>query len=527
MEKTKMLHGKPLIIFTLSIFIATTLSSGAGAQEIKTKNAMAFEDVCKFAEKLANASFESARDQNIPKFLKDLTYDQYRDIRYKPEKALWKSEKLPFQIQFFHTGSIYDIPVKINIIEDNTVHPFPFSADLFDYGKNDLSGKIPDNMGYTGFRIHSPINTPTYFDEFAVFLGASYFRAVGKGQVYGLSARGLAIDTATEAGEEFPYFKEFWLIKPRAGSRDIKIYALLDSPSVSGAYCFVIKPGKETQIAVNSRLYFRKKIKKLGIAPLTSMFLFGENAPTYGERDFRPEVHDSDGVEVKIGDTDNLWRPLVNRKTLFINSFRADGLREYGLVQRDRNFDHYQDLESRYDKRPGVTVTPNKYWRTGAVELVQLPCDKEYNDNIAAYWVPDNSGDLPNPVTFSYTLKWSLWDNSNEDLGYITDTRSEKSSDGRKLKFVIDYAWAKSNALPEGSAVDTDISISDQRYELTEFQIMKNTVTGGWRLVLVLSERDSLIPSDILPSLRPATELRAFLKNGGKRITEIWSYGVQ
>src|SRR5262249_47540238 len=255
-------------------------------------------------------TFEAPKAR-VPEWLGKITYDQWRDIRFRADQTLWRDKGLPFQVQFFHPGLYYDRTVKVNVIDGGSGKLQDFSPSQFDYGRNDFASKVPQDLGYAGFRVHAPIKKPDYFDEVIVFLGASYFRAVGKQQVFGMSARGIAIDTALPSGEEFPYFKEFWLVTPEAGAKELTIYAMLDSPSLTGAYRFVVRPGDQTAVAVDARIFLRREGKKLGIAPLTSMFFHGENSSPWRE-DFRPEVHDSDGLLVNFASGEWLWRPLDN-----------------------------------------------------------------------------------------------------------------------------------------------------------------------------------------------------------------------
>ena len=83
-------------------------------------------------------------------------------------------------------------------------------------------------------------------------------RASARDQVFGLSARGLAIDTAESWGEEFPWFREFWLVTPAPNAKELTIYALLDSPRVTGAYRFAVEPGEQTRVDVECRLFLRE-----------------------------------------------------------------------------------------------------------------------------------------------------------------------------------------------------------------------------------------------------------------------------
>ena len=374
------------------------LSSLLVACAAQTARAFGLEDVAKRAKQLAASAYADPRG-NVPRWLLDLNYDQYRDIRFRPERALWHDRKLPFSVQFFHPGFFYDRTVIIHVVSGSgAVSPVNFSPDQFDYGRNNFEGRVPQDLGYAGFRIHYPIKSTSYHDEVAAFLGASYFRAVGRDQVYGLSARGVAINTALSSGEEFPWFREFWLVQPAPGAQELTLYALLDSPSATGAYRFVVAPGPQTHVDVEMRLFPRTPLGKLGIAPLTSMFLHGENGA--GEvADYRPEVHDSDGLLVSASSGEWLWRPLQNPQDLSVTSFELVSPRGFGLVQRDRDFDHYQDIEARPDLRPSAWVQPKGEWGAGRVELVEIPTRNDTNNNIVAYWVPQATASTNTPVS--------------------------------------------------------------------------------------------------------------------------------
>ena len=252
-----------------------------------------FQKLSEMARKLSQSAYV-APAETLPESLKKLDYDQHRDIRFARDNGPWFGKKLPFEIQFFHLGSLFQVSVPINEVINGKTRPIKYSSNYFDYGKNKFNTEEFKNIGYAGFRLHTPLNTSSYYDELISFLGASYFRALAQDQKYGISARGLAIDTAVQTGEEFPIFREFWIERPTRRADSVTIYALLDSPSIAGAYKFVVTPGKTTVMNVESLLYPRKKINKLGIAPLTSMFLFGENTKNRFD-DHRPEVHDSDG----------------------------------------------------------------------------------------------------------------------------------------------------------------------------------------------------------------------------------------
>ncbi|MDQ2779923.1 MAG: glucan biosynthesis protein G, partial [Pseudomonadota bacterium] len=367
--------------------------------------AFGLDDVAAIAAREASAPYR-ASPPALPAELAALDYDAMRDIRYRSERAVWRDQGLPFELQFFHLGRNNRQPVQINQIVGGQVQPIHYDPAAWTFGKNRLNRNQWGDIGYAGFRVHTALNQPGVRDELIVFLGASYFRALGQGQRYGLSARALAIDTVDAPpgqGEEFPRFTTFWIERPAANAKALVIYALLDSPSAAGAYRFTVTPGAETVIEVEQRLYLRGPVARLGIAPLTSMYSSGENQPQPG--DFRPEVHDSDGLMVQA-DGEALWRPLVNPSTPLVSSFSARSLLGYGLMQRDRNFASYEDDEAHYERRPSAWVEPVGDWGPGRVELLQLHTPDETHDNIVAYWVPATQPAPGTPLALSYRLHW-------------------------------------------------------------------------------------------------------------------------
>ena len=472
-----------------------------------------FEDVARRAQQLAAKPHERAAPA-LPKALADLNYDQYRDIRYKPEQALWRSSRLPFEVQFFHPGLYFNQIVKTNLITAEGVRPLPFNPDHFDYGRNDLDADKLREVGYAGLRVHYPLNRADYKDELLVFLGASYFRAVGRGAQYGLSARGLALDTGELGGEEFPAFTEFWLEWPRAEDQQLTIYALLDSRRVTGAYRIRLKPGDSTTTEVKLRLYFRDSVKKLGIAPLTSMYFYGENQPAAAE-DFRPEVHDSDGLLLHT-DPEWIWRPLVNPRRLLITSFGANNPRGFGLMQRDRAFSSYEDLEARYDLRPSAWVEPRGDWGRGRVELVQIPTPDETNDNIVAYWVPEQAPEAGSSMDIEYGLRWEMKFATQPPLAHVVQTRRGhgrgREPDG-SLRFQIDFGGPLLERLLPDTRLVSGVWVGDNA-ELLERQTFRNEVTGGWRVSLRVRRLDDSKP----------VEMRAVLRNGEENVSETWAY---
>jgi len=470
------------------------------------------DDVAKRAEAQARVPFRSPAGE-VPDWLTQISYDQWRDIRFRPDRAFWRDAKLPFQAQFFHPGLFYDRTVAVHVVDAKGNQPVPFNPSDFDYGANEFGSRVPQDLGHSGLRLHYPIKRKDYLDEVIVFLGASYFRAVGRDLVYGLSARGLAVDTASPTGEEFPYFREFWLQRPAPSARSLVLYALLDSRRLTGAYRFEVHPGVATRVAVEARLYFREPVEKLGLGPLTSMFFHGENTTTFFE-DFRPEVHDSDGLLLHSSTGEWLWRPLDNRRRLELSSFDLPDPKGFGLVQRDRDFDHYQDLEARYDLRPSAWVEPKGAWGRGRVELVEIPTDDEVNDNIAVYWIPGEPAVPGAPATYSYDLHWYGEEPGRPPGGRVAATRLDRKDD--VWRFVVDFTGEELVALPPDTVLQGVVTIGSgaaDEGELVGQFVEKNPVTGGFRLVFQVKPRRS----GPLP-------LRAFLQHGAGALTETWSY---
>ncbi|HEY2772759.1 MAG TPA: glucan biosynthesis protein [Candidatus Binatia bacterium] len=489
---------------------ATLLAAPAAAR------AFSLDDVTTRAQALSKEEYVDHRHE-VPKWMLvgSMTYDQWRDIRFNPDKALWKTDGLPFQVQMFHPGLYYDRTVAVNVIDDGGVHPVPFDIHSFDYGKNDFAAKIPPDIGYAGFRVHCQLRSQAYFDDLIVFLGATYFRALGRDNVYGLSARGIAINTVEPGGEEFPHFSEFWLEKPAPDAKSLVILALMEGPSIAGSYRFEITPGASTVIDVTSHLFPRRPVAKLGIAPLTSMFFFGEDSRRHFD-DFRPEVHDSDGLLLHFDNGEWLWRPLDNPMRINASSSRMHNPRGFGLLQRDRAFADYQDLETHSEQRPSTWVQPHGDWGDGRVELDEIPSDSELVDNMVAYWVPDTAVQPGQQLDFAYSVSFYTDDPAVPPGGRIIATRQDSGAKGDTKRFVIDFAGEDLNAIPDASPPTAVITTPPPEVaELLDHHVLRNPDTGGWRLAF-----------QIKPKTDAPIELRAFLRDDKGALTETWSWAV-
>ena len=479
-----------------------------------TAAAFDFDDVAVRAKRLAANAYVKPK-KNLTPAVAGLDYDQYRDIRFDPAKSRWRDQKLPFELAFFHEGRSFDTPVAIHEVVGKVAREVRFDSSAFNYGANRLSQPDLAGLGFAGFRVHHPINTQRYKDEVLAFLGASYFRAVGKGQQYGLSARGLAVDTALGSGEEFPYFTDFWIERPGPADKTLTIYALLDSPRVAGAYRFVIKPGVDTVIDVRVQLHLRENVTKLGLAPLTSMYFFGENQRSQVEN-FRPEVHDSDGLSIHSGTGEWIWRPLVNPKRLLVTSYTLNNPAGFGLMQRDRHFASYEDLEARYEMRPGVWVEPKGNWGAGRVELIQIPTPDETNDNIVAFWVPATAPRPGVPVTMEYRLSWQRDAEQRPPMSWVVQTRRGHGwvrKPDESIAMLVDFEGPALKSLGPDEKLRAVVS-SDSNGKIFETNLIRNELSGGVRMTVRLNRIDDKLP----------VELRGYINNGANTLSETWSY---
>lgn len=495
----------------LALAAAGSLPAGAMAEAIPEEVLLARpqpfpEDfVTNLARGLAAKPFAESKVK-LPAELSKLSYDQYRDIRFNMDQSLWKGQPPGFSVDMFHTGFVYNTPVDIHVVSDGEQRKLNYVPGLFNFGPSVPPPKGDMDLHYSGFRVRFPLNKPDYGDEFAVFQGASYFRGVAKDQVYGLSARGLAIDTAQPKGEEFPEFRQFWIRKPEPDSPSLVVYALLDSPSCAGAYRFTIRPGEETLMDVELKLFARRDLTHVGFAPLTSMFMFDDKNRARVD-DFRSAVHDSDGLSMQTGQGEWLWRPLANPSTLQISAFVDTSPRGFGLMQRKRQYGDYLDLEARYERRPSLWVEPVGDWGTGHVELVEIPSDRETNDNIVAYWRPKELVTKGTEYSLTYRLHWvDSWPAGAQSVARAVFAGAGLNFEQTRRQFIIEFTGGD---LTGQITADVKASAGEVSHVVPHF----NSETGGYRLSFELD-----------PKGADTIELRAIMMRDGKPATETWLY---
>lgn len=493
-----------------------------------------FADATQKAQELAQTPYKAPNV--VPDFLTALPYDRYQSVRFKPEANLWRqparADKKHFEVMMVPAGSVYRHAVTLNEVDQEGVRPLIFNRDDFTYPSSDLAKRIPADLGYAGFRLTWPLQASSAIksadrqgNQFLVFAGASYFRGVGADNGFGLSARGLALNTGLPSGEEFPAFTEFWLVRPAADAGTMTVYALLDSPSATGAYRFVITPGTTTGIEVSARLFARSSIDQIGLAPLTSMFYYGENTrQPLGE--WRPQVHDSDGLLIRDEKsaelTEWVWRPLLNPTSLMMNYFQVTNLKGFGLMQRDTRFDDFSDAEAHYEKRPSAWVDNTDDWGAGEVVLVEIPTSSEANDNIVAFWKPRQKIEQGAELSFQYRLRFGAHTAFDSGIGRVIDTwvgagRVNGASQGegdRNLegtwRVIVDFA-GKTLSAADGTIV-SEVSTNESA-EVLEHFVEYLPEQGIWRLSMLVK-----------PAPNRGTPLRARLLTGTDAVSETWLY---
>lgn len=473
-----------------------------------------FQDVVQRARQLAGGPFEGGVAR-LPEALDKLDFDGWRDIRFRPEKAIAIGA---FKLHVFHLGHLFRRPVTINTIRDGIATPIPYAAAMFDYGRTKFDQKLPVNTGFAGFRLHFPVNDPRVYDEVCSFIGASYYRILGRGQVYGLSARALAVGAGTDK-EEFPFFREFWIEQTDGRSERVTIYGLLDGASATGAYRFDLTPGVDTALDVRATLFARRAGAKIGLAPLTSMYFLGNN-DRRPNSDFRTELHDSDGLQLETSTGEWLWRPLRNPLSMQVSHFLDKDTRGFGLLQRDRAFASYQDLDLNYQSRPSYWVEPKEGWGEGVVELVELPTTDETNDNIVASFVPKNGPEPDSPFSYAYRMLSSLnlarlSPNGRTAYTFQAAARalgSRETPPAGARRFLIDFTNGDLAYYSSDPGLVEVVASISQGSVLRAFPLA-NPHVKGLRAVV-----------DVVTPSGQTGDIRVFLRAKGGVLTETWTF---
>jgi glucans biosynthesis protein len=476
-------------------------------------SALEHADIDRKAQALATQAYMPPK--NYPA-LSALTYDDMVALRYRTAKSPWLEDG-KFYLQFFHLGYFNTHEVKINLVDGNTIENFIYDKSMFEWPEKFYGnpGIIPDQLGFAGLRVHAPMHPGAMPEEFLLFLGASYFRSRGDGEWYGQSARAVAIDTVLKK-EEFPSFTEFWVERPKKKDNFIRIHALIDSESLTGAMTLDATPGDASVMHVQMTLHIRKDIQRLGLAPLTSMFEHGEMSHDI-HGDFRPEVHDTDGLLIETANRERIWRPLSNPGSLLDNAFELDSPRGFGLFQRDRVWDHYQDIGARYPNRTNLWVEPEGAWGQGHIALIQIPTNNEYMDNVVAFWTPAKPAQAGDTLHYAYRMTWHGHPQQKPDLWMVRDTRIGRGDifNGQQAtRFVIDFEPSGTPCKAASTQPTPHIQLSSTS-SIVEKHIDCRP-DGGWRAAF-----------NVVTPKQGAQDFSLLLLDNEKPVSETWSYTFQ
>lgn len=492
-------------LWILALATCAVPSSVRATDKAPASYPFSFDALTIEAKRRASAPYPGQHN-SLPAGLDKLSPNQYRNIHFNPNADIWRTEELPFRLELLRSRPNQLTKVTVSTVDQGLAQDLVATPEMFVIGTAQSTQTGTGSLPLSGFRIRNRINSHKVWDEFLVFQGASYFRAVAQHLTYGLSARGLAINTAEPAGEEFPAFTHFWIERPAAKIASVVIYALLESDSATGAYRFTVHPGLATIIDVDLTLFPRVEMHAVGIAPLTSMFLFDETNRGLLD-DYRREVHDSDGLQITTQSGEHIWRQLANPTKLQVSTFTLEAPRAFGLVQRSRQPSDFQDLGTQYEQRPSAWVEPKGEWGSGAVELVEIPSGRESNDNITAFWRPAHSLMPGRPAHFGYRITWIAEPGLPESIAKAVATRSGASIEGKRRVFLIDFLGAGEKI--EGLRLDIGASTG----KISNASLISNGAIHGLRASF-----------EVDPKGADLIELRLRIMRAEQAVTETWLY---
>ena len=455
-----------------------------------------------------------------PDLVKTMDYDVEKSTDFDLDRALYADGAGAYPVTFLTVGQLFPKSVRMYALHDGTAREIVYSPDYYTFPAGSPMERLKsDPSPFAGFEIHQADDKPLLsgHEGWARFVGASYFRAVGEADQFGLSARGLAQNTGVANPEEFPDFTHFWIAEGKEDTDPVEVYALLDGPSVAGAYRFVMHRGHAVTMEISCQLNLRRPIERLGIAPLTSMYWYSETVKAKAA-DWRPEVHDSDGLAIWNGKGEHLWRPLINPPTLQISAFEDENPKGFGLMQRDKNYDHYLDAVF-YEKRPCAWVEPLDAWGKGSVQLVEISTDNEIYDNIIAMWVAADPTHAGQTLDFRYKLYWRDYDPFPGDLARCVATRlgmgdvqgAPRSTVLRK--FMLEFQGPNLVALDEGDKPEPVVTASRGSFSNFWTEPSPDGTRDLWRTQF-----------DLDPEGTGPVEMRFYLRLNGKPLTETWTY---
>lgn len=448
---------------------------------------------------------------DLPDAFGNLNYEQYVSIRNQPGTAIWSGDNLGYAIEPLHRGFLFTTPVQINVIEGGHVRTLAYRATDYDFGQIKAPLDTKD-IGFSGFRILQTRQDASV--EIAIFQGASFFRAVARGQNYGVTARGLAIRTADPKGEEFPVFRAFWIEQPSLATNSLVVYALLDSDSLSGAFRLTFRGGEATICDTECTLFPRVAIENIGLGAMSATFLSGSLDRRRSD-DVRPNLFDVAGLQMLNGHDEWLWRPIASRETLQVSGFQDENPRGFGCLQRDRDFSKFLDDDHHWEMRPSLWIEPIGDWGPGSVNLVEIPSDSEVNQNVVVFWRPKPGLAAGSETAFAYRQYWCWAPPDRPSLATVSVSRAGRqpgaASNSKRRRFLVEFTG---DVFTDGAQAQ---------------DIVPNLSAGPGSIIAVRSfitpaRKSFRVLFDVEAGSDPLLEMRLQLEQQGKPISETWLY---
>lgn len=492
-----------LVMLIAAVAVCGTAHAGGLLEEEITS----YDQLKNAAQRLAWAEFKP--QPQLPEALANLNYDALRLVAFRTNKSIILNGNQSYRLEFFHKGYVSKDDVTVNLISRGEEFPVPFASNFFDYRGRMSTLKVPRDLGFAGFRIAGKFPQRNDLQEIITFLGASYFRARGEQHTYGSSARGLAVNCGMPKAEEFPIFREFWIVDDQNPEETVDIYALMDSPSLTGAYKFTLIPGLErTDLDITATVYFRQTPEKVGFAPLTSMWMWGDGLKGPAG-DHRPEVHDADGMLVHMKDGKWMWRVLGRLDYPSLMKFECDGIRGFGLLQRDIDPNHYLDQEAKYHARPSLWIEPKSDWGPGHIELLELDAHHEGIDNIAAWWVTHQELGPQRPYELAYRVSFCTQPPVEHRLAKSTGFRTNRDQPG-KIGLEIDFSGPGLSARPANEP--PTLAVQSVRGKIN-VRGCEKSASGIWTAKM-----------EVEPTGEGPIEITVVLKDKEQDVSETWKH---
>ncbi|KNY20406.1 glucan biosynthesis protein D [Methylobacterium sp. ARG-1] len=479
---------------------ATTLPGAGAPFEANT--------LADIARARAAAPYAAPRTDDVPAVLKGLSRDAYEAIHPVPGRAVWAGRDFGYEIEPLLRGSIFDTPVSLFTVENGRVQPLAYDKDSL-IAANIALPELTADTAFSGFRLRARFSDGGDVSNFALFQGASFFRLVAEGQDFGINARALALRPADSRGEEFPLFRALFIEAPAPG-QPIVVHALVESESATAAFKLTLTPGREASVAgIDGTVFARAELDHIGLGGMQGSYLFG---PLDRQKvdDLRAAAFSVEGLSIRNGYGEPIWRPVHNPEALQVSAFLDRGPKGFGLMQRARAYDDFEDDRRHWEQRPSLWIEPQDDWSEGAVTLLEIPSDSELNENVFAYWRPKAKLTKGGEMRFLCRQHWSKgWpDPLPPELARVKDSRCGRGSTGTRRLFAVDF---QGDGLARPEEIEVALSASagtitrQDRFHYPERRTLR-----------VLFELD--------PGSERASELRLGLRRGQDRASETWLF---